>query len=114
MCLDALNAHCYPLVMADYSPHQKKIIGRYYDRRDEIALARLGEIVSELYLAETDRKRDQLWKRAEQAMKALKVPASLADHVLLQRNPETLARNLRGWLASAKKPGPAGSRPKGT
>ena len=100
--------------MADYSPHQKKIIGRYYDRRDEIALARLGEIVSELYLAETDRKRDQLWKRAEQAMNALKVLPSLADHILRKRSPEILARNLRDWLASAKKPGPAGYRPKGT
>jgi hypothetical protein len=100
--------------MADYSPHQKKVIGQYYARRDEIALARLGEIVSELYLAATDRKRDQLWKRAEQAMKALKVPPRLADHILRRRDAEVLARNLRDWLASAKKPGATGSRPKET
>ena len=100
--------------MADYSPHQKKLIGRYYEHRDEIALARLGEIVSELYLADTDRKRDQLWKRAQQAMTALKVPPTLAGHILKTRDVEVLARNLRDWLAAAKKPGPTGSRPKRT
>jgi hypothetical protein len=97
--------------MPDYSPYQKKVIGRYYDRRDEIALARLGEIVSELYVAETQRKRDQLWKRAEQAITALKVPPRLADHILQQRKPEILARNLRDWLKAAKKPARPGSRP---
>ncbi len=100
--------------MTEHSPYQKKVIGRYYDRRDEIALARLGEIVSELYLAETERKRDRLWKRAEQAMNALKVPPRLADHILQQRKPETLARNLRDWLKAAKKSGRTGSRPEGT
>ena len=50
--------------MPDYTRHQKKIIERYYDRREEIMLAKLQEIVTELYLAETDAKRDQLWKRA--------------------------------------------------
>lgn len=84
--------------MAEYTPHQKKAIERYYDRRDEIALDRLGDIVTELLLAETDRKRAQLWQRAEKAMKNLKVPKAILDHILTQKNPEVLARNLRGWL----------------
>ena len=47
--------------MPDYSKHQKKIIERYYDHRDVIMLTKLGEIVTELYLATSDKKRDQLW-----------------------------------------------------
>ena len=88
----------YQANMTDYTPHQKKIIERYYDRRDEIMLARLGEIVSELYLAETNAQVNRLWKRAEKAMSALQVPQSIVRHIVTRRDPEVLAHNLRGWL----------------
>lgn len=90
--------------MTDYTPHQKKIIERYYDHRDEIMLAKLGEIASELYLAETDAAVNRLWTRAQKAMKALKVPASIAQHILDRRDPEVLARNLKEWLKKADRP----------
>ena len=90
--------------MTDYTPHQKKIIERYYNHRDEIMLARLGEIVSELYLADSDTQRDRLWKRAEKAMTALQVPERVARHILERRDPEVLARNLSGWLKKAEQP----------
>ena len=89
--------------MTDYTRHQKKIIERYYDRRDEIMLGKLQEIVTELYLAETDAKRDQLWKRAEKAMKALKVSDAIVKHILAQAKPEVLAKNVRQWLQDARK-----------
>lgn len=87
--------------MADFSAHQLKIIGRYYDHREGIALNRLSEIVTDLMLADTDRRRNQLWKRAEQAMNTLKVPPSIKQHLLMTRDPQALARNLRGWLKQA-------------
>ena len=89
--------------MPDYTRHQKKIIERYYDRRDEIMLAKLQEIVTELYLAETDAKRDQLWKRAEKAMKGLKVTDRSIQHILTQAKPEILAKNVRQWLQDVRK-----------
>ena len=89
--------------MPDYTRHQKKIIERYYDRRDEIMLAKLQEIVTDLYLAESDAKRDQLWKRAEKAMKGLKVTDRIAQHILTEAKPEILAKNVRQWLQDAQK-----------
>jgi hypothetical protein len=89
--------------MAEYTRYQKKIIERYYDHHDEILLARLQEIVSDLYLAETEAKKKQLWTRARKAMSGLKVPAQPADHILSQRSVEVLARNLKDWLDEAKK-----------
>ena len=89
--------------MPAYTRHQKKIIERYYDLRDEIMLAKLQEIVTELYLAETDAKRDQLWKRADKAMKALKVPDAIVKHILTQSKPEVLAKNLSQWLKDGRK-----------
>ena len=50
--------------MTDYTPYQRKLIERYYERRDEIALTRLEEIVTELYLAKSDAQRKALWGRA--------------------------------------------------
>lgn len=84
--------------MPDFTPHQKKIIERYYDHRDDIMLAKLSELAGELYLAETDKKRDQLWKRVETAMKNLKIKEPLATKILTERKPDLLARHVKEWL----------------
>ncbi len=91
--------------MTDYTPHQQKIIKRYYEHHEELLLARLSEIVTELYLAETDAKRDRLWDRAAKAIEGLKIPPSLAQHILTRRDPEVLAHNLKHWLAAGKQKG---------
>ncbi|HWL95436.1 MAG TPA: hypothetical protein VNT79_18100 [Phycisphaerae bacterium] len=87
--------------MADHTPHQRKIIDRYYENRDGIMLGKLSELVSELYLAETDKKREQLWKRVETAMKNLKVRDAIAAKILAERKPDLLANHLKDWLAEA-------------
>ena len=46
----------------DFSPHQQRIIKRYYENRDTIELQRLAELVTDLYLAE-GKKRSAVWKR---------------------------------------------------
>ncbi|MCG3179435.1 MAG: hypothetical protein BIFFINMI_01770 [Phycisphaerae bacterium] len=84
--------------MAEYSKHQQNIIRRYYDNRQSIALQKLSELVSELYLAENDKKRDQLWKRVATHLENLKAPPSLSQHILARRDPAILAANLEDWL----------------
>ena len=91
--------------MPEYTRHQQKIIERYYDRRDEIMLSKLGEIVTELFLAEDEAKAKRLWERAAKAMRALRIPESISSHITSQRDPETLARNLKQWLAAAQRGG---------
>lgn len=88
--------------MADLSPHQRKIVERYYEHKDEIMLTRLQELVTEIYLATTEKKLDSLWKRVELAMKNLKVPAALAAHIMSQRKAETLAQHVNDWLKQAR------------
>lgn len=83
--------------MADFTRHQQKIIERYYDNRDGIMLNKLSELVTELYLAETDAKRERLWKRVETAMKNLKVKEATAAHILTKRNVEVLAKHVKDW-----------------
>ena len=55
-------------------------------------------------LTDSARKRDQLWKRAEKAMIALKVKDTLRISILQRRDPETLARHLREWSGQDPKP----------
>lgn len=88
--------------MTDYTPHQRKIIDRYYSQRDGIMLGKLSDLVAELYLASTDKKRQQLWKRAETAMKNLKVPEPSIRHILERQSPEVLAEHVREWLGMVR------------
>ncbi|TVQ63997.1 MAG: hypothetical protein EA379_02900 [Phycisphaerales bacterium] len=75
-----------------YSRAQKGIINRYYEHKDTILAQRLCEIASDLALADTDAKRERLWKRAETAIKGAKVEPKTAAKVLSSRNIEELAR----------------------
>ena len=47
--------------MPEYSKYQQKVISRYYDNRDAIALQRAQELVTELYLSE-GKKRQKHWE----------------------------------------------------
>lgn len=76
--------------MEDYSKHQQKIIKRYYENIDQIALQRLSELVADLYLAE-GKKREKLWDSAAACMVKLKLPQARIDHQLAQRDPKLLA-----------------------
>ena len=85
------------------SRYQKDVISRYYDNLDTIMLGKLGEMVTDLYLADTPAKKDRLWQRAHKAMVKLKVPPAIIDHIMQKRNVEILAKNLQDWLAGKKK-----------
>jgi hypothetical protein len=77
-------------VLDDYTPHQQKIIKRYYANQDQIQRQRLAELVSELYLAE-GKKREKAWASAAAAMQKLGVPASRIEHLLQKKNPALVA-----------------------
>src|SRR5581483_1074581 len=48
------------LMLEDFSPHQQKIIKRYYKNEDSLHRQRLAELVGELFLAE-GKKRQRAW-----------------------------------------------------
>lgn len=85
------------------STYQKEVISRYYDNLDTIMLQKLGELVTDLYLADTLAKQDRLWQRANKAMEKLKVPPAIINHIMQKKDVEILAKNLQDWLAKQKK-----------
>ena len=76
--------------MSDFTPHQQKIIKRYYDNQDILQLQRLAEMVGELYLS-TGKKRQGVWTRIVTAMQKLGVPPSRIDHLRQQDKAELVA-----------------------
>ena len=85
------------------SKHQDAVIQRYYDHLDTIMLQKLGELVTELYLADTAVKKNRLWQRAHKAMTKLKVSPAIINHIMEKRDEKILAKNLQDWLAGSKK-----------
>ncbi len=75
--------------------HQQGIVKRYYENRDTISIQRLGELVSELYLADTPAKAEKLWKQAEAALATCGAGKAEVAKVLASRKPEALALLLK-------------------
>ncbi len=67
--------------MSDFTPHQQKIIKRYYDNLDSLG---------ELYLTE-GKKRQRVWTNVKSAMQKLGVPQTRIDHLAKQDNPSLVA-----------------------
>jgi len=79
------------------SNYQKKVISGYYANLDNIMLGKLSELVTELYLADTENKRRKLWARVEKAMNNLKIPPAIKAHILEKQDVQILAKNLNDW-----------------
>jgi hypothetical protein len=88
----------------EYSAYQQGIISNYYNQLDTIMLTKLQELVSELYMADTDAKKKRLWDRVQKAMVKLKVPPTVAEHIMAKRDVQILAKNVQEWyLQSTRK-----------
>ena len=77
--------------MAQRGSRQEKIIRNYYKNQDALALQKLSEHVTELYLAE-GKARQQRWKYIIAALQKLGLPASRIDHLRNQDDPALLAK----------------------
>jgi hypothetical protein len=91
------------MAQREYSQYQKTAISDYYNNLDTIMLQKLGELVTELYLADTDAKKDRLWQRANKAMIKLKIPPAIVEHIMQRRDPVILAKNLQDWQSRSRK-----------
>ena len=75
--------------MPDYTPHQRKIIDRYYRNYDAIKSQKLAELVTEVYLAE-GKARERIWTRIEKTHNDLEFPATRIAHLMEKRDPALL------------------------
>jgi hypothetical protein len=76
--------------MAEYSKYQQKVIKNYYDNRDTLALQRVQELVTELYLSE-GKKRQKHWDSLALHLGKLGVKPDVIQHLRQQDKPELVA-----------------------
>ncbi len=87
--------------MAEFSKYQQNIIKNYYQNQGAILLQRLGEQVTELYLAE-GKARSKRWKDITKILEKLKVPAARIENLHKRDDPASLAKLLEELLAQQK------------
>lgn len=78
----------------DYTPHQQKIIRRYYQTEDARLRQRLPELVGELYLTD-GKKRERLWQQVADILTKLGLSPQRVEHLCQQGKPELLAAVLK-------------------
>jgi len=83
--------------MAKRSSYQQRVIRDYYRNQDAIMVQRLGDLVTDLYLAE-GKARARLWKRVTTTLEKLKVPKDQIQHIVQSDNPTLVANLLKQLL----------------
>jgi len=86
-------------MLSDFTKHQQGIIKRYYKNQDAIKLQRLGELVTDLYLAE-GKKRERVWKTIVKALQVLELPATRIAHLVQKDDAALLAKLVKELEAS--------------
>ncbi|MCR4413737.1 MAG: hypothetical protein NUV77_15060 [Thermoguttaceae bacterium] len=86
--------------MPKRSAYQDRVIRNYYQNQDAIMRQRLGELVTDLYLAE-GKARQRIWARVKGAMEKLRVPPDRIQHILQSDNPTLVANLLTELLDKA-------------
>jgi hypothetical protein len=87
--------------MAERTKYQQNIIKNYYQNQEAIGLQKLGEHVTELYLAE-GKARERRWKQIVSTLEKLKLPPARIQHLVQQDNPALVAKLLEELLAKQK------------
>lgn len=86
--------------MTERTRFQQKVIRNYYNNRGDIALQRVQELVTELYLAE-GKKREQHWKSIVGHLQALGVKQNRIDQLIKSNDPTKVAELVAELVSKA-------------
>jgi hypothetical protein len=80
--------------MAELTKYQQSVVRNYYENLDTALVQKLGEQVTDLYLAE-GRKRAKLWESISKSLIKLGVAKSRVDHLVKADDARQLAKVLQ-------------------
>jgi hypothetical protein len=83
--------------MEKRTAYQDRVIKNYYKNRDDIMLQRLGELVTDLFLAEGKTKA-KVWKRVAEILEKLEIPKAEIARLVQSDNPTLVANVLKKLL----------------
>jgi len=74
--------------------YQKGIVKRYYENREAIALQKLGELVSDLYIETSEKRISRAWKSVETQLLAAGVHKHQVSSIVTDRDLGAIAKLL--------------------
>ncbi len=86
--------------MAERTRYQERAIKNFYDNRESIAMQRIQELVTELYLSE-GKAREKHWKNVVIHLQKLGVAPETIDHLVAQNRPELVATLIKKLMDKA-------------
>jgi hypothetical protein len=78
-------------VAKERTRYQEQIIRRYYRNLDAMRAQRLQELVGDVYLATTEKRRATLWAKAGELLAASGMPPAEVEAIVAARDAEALA-----------------------
>jgi len=79
----------------DLSRHQEGIVKRYYNNQDTIQSNKLGDLLSELWLADNEKTKAKLWGKAQVALMRMGVDATKVASIVGKMDLEGLAKLIK-------------------
>ncbi len=77
-----------------YTPYQQKVIRRFYENKDLRLIQKLGELVSNLYIETSEKKRESGWKRIKEILTDLKVHPHEVEFLTKDKNLSVISKKL--------------------
>ena len=77
-----------------YTPYQQKVIRRFYENKDLRLIQKLGELVSNLYIETSEKKRESGWKRIKEILIDLKVHPHEVEFLTKDKNLTVISKKL--------------------
>ncbi len=77
-----------------YSEYQKKVIKNFYDNKDLRLVQKLGELVSNLYLETSEKKKETEWKKIKKMLTDLKVHPGEVEYLTKDKNLSLISKKL--------------------
>ena len=77
-----------------YTGYQKKIIKNFYENKDLRLIQKLGELVSNLYVETSEKKKETGWKRIKKMLTDLKVHPHEVEYLTKDKNLSMISKKL--------------------
>ncbi len=77
-----------------YTKYQQKAIRNFYDNKDLRLVQKLGELVSNLYLETSEKKKETGWKKIEKMLTDLKVHPGKVEYLTKDKNLSMISKKL--------------------
>ncbi len=77
-----------------YTEYQRKVIKNFYDNKDLRLVQKLGELVSNLYVETSEKKKESGWKRIKKMLTDLKVHPHEVEYLTRDKDLSMISKKL--------------------